>query len=59
MVGDALVPVDKGTITLSLKDEFAVDNRKVFDDGSSQTLSYDDIHDMKRKGISGQVNYLV
>ncbi len=31
------------------------DNRKIIDDGSSQSLTHKDIHDMKEEGISGQV----
>ena len=30
------------------------DNRKIIDDGSSQTLTHKDIHDMKEEGLSGQ-----
>jgi hypothetical protein len=46
-------PSDKGTTPGDVGS--APDNRKVFDDGSAQKLTHEEIHLMKEKGMSGQV----
>ena len=59
IIKDNLVPIsatDKTEGDHSLiQTECSEDNRKIFDDGSAQKLSHEDIHVMKRKGLSGQV----
>lgn len=38
-----------------IESEYSEDNRKIIDDGTAQRLSHEDIHEMKKQGISGQV----
>ena len=50
--------VDPSQFVHATTEEEHRDNRGIMDDGTSQSLSHKDIHDMKEEGRSGQVGSL-
>ena len=60
IINEHLVPIPEDDTSDPISEsieESAKDNRKIVDDRSAQKLSFDDIHQMKKSGVSGQVQY--
>lgn len=62
IVGGSLMPLreeeigeESSGLSQLMDIESAKNNRKIVDDGTSQKLTHEEIHEMKKKGLSGQV----